>query len=366
MINSTEDIKKFIDDKSFKKIFILCGKKSFVTSGAEVLFKKIITKKQIKLFYKNSELPILEELIEIIKKIKDFKPDLILAVGGGAVIDYAKIANVIDLRPDLVSLIINYSYPFKQKYTKLAVIPTTAGSGAEVTSNAVIYVDGIKHSFESELLIPDNFFLIPEFLISAPNKIKASAGFDAIAQALESLVSIKSNDQSVEYATKSLRVSINSYISFLNDPNLKNATEMSIASNLAGKAISISKTTAPHATSYPFTSLFNISHGHAVGLFFENFFKFNFDNLNKSQTSFNLKKRFDLIFNLFNVENINDFNSKIFLIKKKAKLEDNLKILNINIEESAEKIIKGINLLRLGNNPVKIDGNDILEIITKK
>ena len=366
MINSTEDIKKFIDDKSFKKIFILCGKKSFVTSGAEVLFKKIITKKQIKLFYKNSELPILEELIEIIKKIKDFKPDLILAVGGGAVIDYAKIANVIDLRPDLVSLIINYSYPFKQKYTKLAVIPTTAGSGAEVTSNAVIYVDGIKHSFESELLIPDNFFLIPEFLISAPNKIKASAGFDAIAQALESLVSIKSNDQSVGYATKSLKISINSYISFLNDPNLKNATEMSIASNLAGKAISISKTTAPHATSYPFTSLFNISHGHAVGLFFENFFKFNFDNLNESKTSFVLKKRFDLIFNLFDVENINDFNSKISLIKKKAKLEDNLKILNINIEENAEKIIKGINLLRLGNNPVKIDGNDILKIITKK
>ena len=366
MINSTEDIRKFIDDKSFKKIFILCGKKSFVTSGAEVLFKKIITKKQIKLFYKNSELPILEELIEIIKKIKDFKPDLILAVGGGAVIDYAKIANVIDLRPDLVSLIINYSYPFKQKYTKLAVIPTTAGSGAEVTSNAVIYVDGIKHSFESELLIPDNFFLIPEFLISAPNKIKASAGFDAIAQALESLVSIKSNDQSVGYATKSLKISINSYISFLNDPNLKNATEMSIASNLAGKAISISKTTAPHATSYPFTSLFNISHGHAVGLFFENFFKFNFDNLNESKTSFVLKKRFDLIFNLFDVENINDFNSKISLIKKKAKLEDNLKILNINIEENAEKIIKGINLLRLGNNPVKIDGNDILKIITKK
>tara|TARA_Y100000389_G_scaffold195575_1_gene227192 strand:- start:144 stop:1244 length:1101 start_codon:yes stop_codon:yes gene_type:complete len=366
MINSTEDIRKFIDDKSFKKIFILCGKKSFVTSGAEVLFKKIITKKQIKLFYKNSELPILEELIEIIKKIKDFKPDLILAVGGGAVIDYAKIANVIDLRPDLASLIINYSYPFKQKYTKLAVIPTTAGSGAEVTSNAVIYVDGIKHSFESELLIPDNFFLIPEFLISAPNKIKASAGFDAIAQALESLVSIKSNDQSVGYATKSLKISINSYISFLNDPNLKNATEMSIASNLAGKAISISKTTAPHATSYPFTSLFNISHGHAVGLFFENFFKFNFDNLNESKTSFVLKKRFDLIFNLFDVENINDFNSKISLIKKKAKLEDNLKILNINIEENAEKIIKGINLLRLGNNPVKIDGNDILKIITKK
>ena len=365
MVNSTVDIKKFINDKGFKKIFVLCGKKSFVTSGAENLFKKIITDKEIKLFYKKSELPILEELIEIINDIKNFKPDLILAVGGGAVIDYAKIANVVDVREDLADLIVNYSYPFKKKYTKLTVIPTTAGSGAEVTSNAVIYVEGIKHSFESELLIPDNFFLIPEFLISAPNKIKASAGFDAIAQALESLVSKKSNEQSVEYASKSLRVSVNSFISFVNNPNMKNATEMSIAANLAGKAISISKTTAPHAASYPFTSLFNISHGHAVGLFFERFFKFNYDNLDKSETSFDLKERFDLIFKLFDVPNINDFNSKISLIKKQANLEDDLTKLNIDINQSSENIIKGINLLRLGNNPVKIDGKDIYNIISK-
>ena len=365
MINSTEDIKKFLDDASFKKIFVLCGKKSFVTSGAEVFFKGLLDNKETKLFYKDSELPVLDELINIIKAIKSFKPDLILAVGGGAVIDYAKIANVVDVRNDLADLIVNYSYPFKKKYTKLAVIPTTAGSGAEVTSNAVIYVNDIKHSFESELLIPDNFFLIPEFLISAPNKIKASAGFDAIAQALESLVSKKSNDLSVEYAIKSLRVSINSYIPFLKKPTLKNATEMSIASNLAGKAISISKTTAPHAASYPFTSLFNISHGHAVGLFFESFFKFNFDNLDKSETTFDLKKRFDLIFNLFDVKDINNFNSKIMLLKKQASLEDNLVTLKIDIKQSSEKIIKGINLLRLGNNPVKIDGKDIYNIISK-
>ena len=141
---------------------------------------------------------------------------------------------------------------------------------------------------------------------------------------------------------------------------------MIIASNLAGKAISISKTTAPHATSYPFTSLFNISHGHAVSLFFESFFRFNFDNLIRSETSFNLKKRFELIFNLLNVKNISDFNSKITLMKRKAKLEDNLNILKININQDAEKIIKGINLLRLGNNPIKISESDIYKIITKK
>ena len=365
MVNTTEDIKKYINDKSFKKIFVLCGKKSFITSGAEHLFKNITAEKKIKLFYKKSEIPILEELIEIINNIKNFKPDLILAVGGGAVIDYAKIANVVDVRDDLADLIVKYSYPFKKKYTKLTVIPTTAGSGAEVTSNAVIYVDGIKHSFESELLIPDNFFLIPEFLISAPNKIKASAGFDAIAQALESLVSRKSNDKSVEYASKSLKVSVNSFLSFINDPNMKNSTEMSIASNLAGKAINISKTTAPHAVSYPFTSLFNISHGHAVSLFFEDFFKFSHDNLQKSKTSFDLKKRFDLIFKLFDVTNINDFNSKISFLKTKAHLEDDLIKLKIDIKKNSENIIKGINLLRLGNNPLEINHKDIYEIISK-
>ena len=97
MINSVEDIKKFINDNSFNKIFVLCGKKSFNTSGAEIFFKGSLKNKETRLFYKNSELPVLEELIEIINAIKDFKPDLILAVGGGAVIDYAKIANVVDI-----------------------------------------------------------------------------------------------------------------------------------------------------------------------------------------------------------------------------------------------------------------------------
>ena len=75
-------------------------------------------------------------------------------------------------------------------------------------------------------MVPDYFFLVPEFLISAPNKIKASAGFDALAQALESLISMKSNEKSVEYASKSLKISINSFLSFLNNPTFKNASEM--------------------------------------------------------------------------------------------------------------------------------------------
>jgi alcohol dehydrogenase class IV len=105
------------------------------------------------------------------------------------------------------------------------------------------------------------------------------------------LVSKKSNNQSVEFALKSLKISTKSFIPFLSEPNMKNATEMSIASNLAGKAINISKTTVPHAVSYPFTSLYNIK---------------------------------------------NDI----------------------------DNIITGVNLLRLGNNPVRINDKSILQVIS--
>ena len=118
MINSLNDIEKFISDKSLKKIFILSGKKSFVTSGAENFFKKILKNKEVKFFYKMSEVPTLDELITIIKEIRNYKPNLLLAVGGGTVIDYAKIANVVDLRLNLEELIINYSYPFKKNIYK--------------------------------------------------------------------------------------------------------------------------------------------------------------------------------------------------------------------------------------------------------
>ena len=160
MTNTIDDIRKFIKDKMFNNILILCGKNSFSVSGAEEFFFELKKRQKIKFLTKRSKIPIFEELIEIIKEIKNFKPDLIIAVGGGTIIDYAKMANVVDIREDLKNLIINYSYPFKKKFANLLVIPTTAGSGAEVTSNAVIYLDGIKHSFESELLVPDKFFFL--------------------------------------------------------------------------------------------------------------------------------------------------------------------------------------------------------------
>ena len=74
------------------------------------------------------------------------------------------------------------------------------------------------------------------------------------------------------YAQKSLEFSLKHYVDYLNNPNIENSFYMAMAANFSGKAINISKTTAPHAISYPFTSFYKIPHGHAVSLTLNEFF----------------------------------------------------------------------------------------------
>ena len=135
------------------------------------------------------------------------------------------------------------------------------------------------------------------------------------------------------------------------------------AANLAGKAISISRTTAPHAVSYPFTSIYKISHGHAVSLTLEKFLFFNFKNIDHSNCNFNLKKRYDLIFNLTNTKNIIDLLMFIKKLKLECNLQDDFKKLGIKIEKDYQKIIQHVSLQRLINNPIDIKKNDLKKII---
>ena len=360
---SIDDFRIFLKEEKSNKILIICGENSFKKSGANKLLANLVINKNVEFYFKKFSHPNHIELKEIINQIKSFSPDLIIAIGGGSVLDYAKIANVLTKSEKLEEEIINSNYNAEKKFAKLVAIPTTAGSGAEVTPNAVIYVNKIKYSVEGEKLKPDFFFLIPELVIGATKKIKASAGFDAIAQAIESLISKKSNDVSVDFAKKSLDISLKYFLDYLNNPSNENTSAMCLAANLSGKAISISKTTAPHAVSYPFTSIYDISHGHAVSLTINKFLKFNYQHLSSADCSFDLKNRFQIMFDITKSDNIDMFDKYLENLKNEAKLENNFFTLGIDINNNYEKIISGVNILRLSNNPIKLNPNDLKKII---
>ena len=140
---------------------------------------------------------------------------------------------------------------------------------------------------------------------------------------------------------------------------------MSLGAMYSGKAINIAKTTAPHAISYPFTSLYGLSHGHAVSLTLEKFIKFNFENLKYSHANFNLKDRYNILFKIFNVKDIVELTNKINSLKKKSNLEDDFNNLNIDIKNDYGKIINAVNIKRLANNPIKLLKRDLKNILLK-
>jgi len=125
-------------------------------------------------------------------------------------------------------------------------------------------------------------------------------------------------------------------------------------SNLSGKAINISKTTAPHAMSYYLTTFHDIPHGEAVAMNIEPFIKMNFDSIREE----NKVK----LLEIFGVSTKNEFISSIKLLKLKLGLKSDLSsVRNLNINTYSSFI----NIERLKNNPVELNINDILNIIKK-
>ena len=364
-ITNLKDIENFLLKSKFKNVLIIGGSISYNACG----FKKIIMNKKynfkINYFFKKKKIPEFNELIEIIDLIENLSPDLIIAVGGGSVLDYSKIASSIVKSKDLQNQIQEGSYKLKKRNLKLLNIPTTAGSGAEVTSTAVIYTNNKKYSVEGLEIRPDYFFLVPELLKSNNFITTSASGLDCIAQALESLFALRSTDKSVEYALKSLEISLPNFGHYLKKPNTDNSAKMLIASNLSGEAINISRTIAPHALSYPFTSLYGLPHGQAVFITLKEIMKFNSDYRKNANVNFNFNLRLEKLLKITKSNNEKFFFEYLDNLKKLSNLDFNLKNFGIDIQNDYRKILDGVNLKRLGNNPVKIDEKAIKKILMK-
>ena len=353
-----------VKKKKIKNILIITGKKSFNFSG----FKKLEIYKNFKsiinIFYKKNEIPEINELKFIIKKINIINPDLIIALGGGCAIDYAKLANGLHNIKNLERKIKSGTLKLHSKKTRLLAIPTTAGSGAEVTEFSVLYIDKIKHSVEHNFLKPDFYSLVPKLVINSPKIVRSSSGFDAIAQAAESIFSKKANIQSLKYSSKSLKHSIKHFLEFVNNPNINNASHMLLAANFSGKAINIAKTNAPHALSYLFTSKYKIPHGIAVSIFFTEIINLYYSNANK-RNNLNLIKKFNLFFKLIKKSNIQGFNILFhqFFFESDIKKYLDKALKKINYHNNSKFYY---NLNRLKNSPIKILEDNINRLYLDK
>jgi len=354
LAKSNLNLLKFFNKSKNKKILIISGKKSF---PREVL-REVLNRNNIYIYLKKNKDPEFKEFQVLRKLFLKLNPDIILGIGGGSVLDLSKVlfaSRNIKKSNDIFKKKLSTLYKDKKE---IVLLPTTAGSGAEATNFSVMYLRKKKFSI-SYTIKKKKIFLISDLVINNPKKTKGPSATDTLCQSVESILSINANLRSFSYAKKSLNLFLRNYKNYFKSPNSYNSSQMQLASYYSGKAINISKTTGPHALSYYLSTNHNVPHGYAVSIFLVKFLFFNYNFMGNNKI---LKKKFILIFKIFNVRNLKSLMKKIQEIFKI--LYNGKNINNILKRVNKKKLIKSVNIQRLKNNPIEVKKSDLVKIVS--
>lgn len=221
--------------------------------------------------------PSCDEVQAVVDRFKSMDAELIIAIGGGSVMDTAKLASV--LLTDEYTVRDLLADPTKAvKCIKTLMIPTTAGTGSEATPNSIVLVPEkqMKVGIVNDLMIADYVILDAVMIKKLPRKIAAATEIDALSHAIECYTSNKANPFSNMFALESLDLIMNNIEEACNNPDAMEAkNSMLIASFYAGVAIATSGTTAVHALSYPLGGKYHVPHGVSNAIMLLPVMKFN-------------------------------------------------------------------------------------------
>ena len=242
--------------------------------------------------------PTQKDLIKSLQKIGGNNVDLIIAFGGGSGMDLAKgISAFHDIRKNASYTINEITDSIKSKkyihneYTDIIAVPSTAGTGAEVTQWATIWDENgpAKFSVDQPGLKPKIALIVPDLTLSLPIKMTLSTGLDAMCQAIESYWSKHTTPIVQEIAYRAIELVMQNLRKAVENPDNINIREnLCKASVLGGLAFSQTRTTACHSISYPLTSLHNIPHGLAASITLDPVGKINRGNFPNDEALFGL------------------------------------------------------------------------------
>ena len=367
-------------DNYFNPVKVICGENSLMTipsllsnivsENKNVLiiswntdifkmeaFENINTKYNAYFKCFNESNPTVEQLFDLYLETKDINPEVVIAVGGGSVMDVGKSLccfynNKIDTVEEMRQMIVYKS--FGRPSAKWIGVPTTSGTGSEVTCWATIWdpSQNAKRSVESI----DNYayaaVVDTELTKNMPVKLAVSSALDAVAHAVESYWANASNVVSRSHALGAIK-KIMYHIDELIDGNNDAHKYMAEGSMLAGLAFSNTKTTACHSISYPLTMKYNIPHGIAVSMLIAPVLKINFDYILDA----------DVLLEALGVKSADEFEKRITEILKRAEIPATLEEWNVLYDDIKELAKLGITKGRADNNPVNLTEEKIENIL---
>jgi len=306
-----------------------------------------------------------DEMMNAILAEAKRKPfERIFAIGGGTVLDIAKLLvlkdvdNVVNAFEKTVPLI---------KEKELIAVPTTCGTGSEVTNITIAEIKSkqTKMGLAVDQLIPDDAVLIPELLKGLPYKFYIYSSIDALIHAIEAYVSPKANAYTRMYSIQAIETIMEIYKGILDKGEtyrFERLEDMAIASNLAGIAFGNAGVGAVHALSYPLGGMYHVPHGEANYQFFTEVFKL----YNQKNPEGRIKGVNSLLANILDVdeEQVYDEVERVLgqLLSKNPLRSYGMK--TSEVETFTVSVLEGQQRL-LANNYVELTGEDIQGIYTR-
>lgn len=216
-----------------------------------------------------------EKIDQMAKEMKKYTFDRIIAFGGGSIVDICKIL-ALDVPEHSIDLFEGKVAPVKKK--KLVVVPTTCGTGSEVTNVSIAELKSkhIKKGLAVEETYADDAVLVPEGVSGLPYPFFVTSSIDALIHAIESYLSPKASPYTEMYSLKAIEMIMTGYKKIVEngpDSRLSDLKTYVLAANYAGIAFGTAGCAAVHALSYSIGGEFHVAHGEANYQFFTEVFK---------------------------------------------------------------------------------------------
>lgn len=369
-----ENIPHELKSLGAKKILILTDK-TLEKIGTLQILVDAISCKDIEIAGIYTDIPTdssIDVINEIVKMYKELNCEAIIALGGGSVIDTAKGTRMVlaQEKENIMDLagceLITYG-----KHIPFVAIPTTSGTGSEVTLVAVILnkLQNIKMEFISYYLVPDVAVLDPRMTLTLPKKITASTGIDALCHAVEGYTCLQKNPISDAYATSAIEIIRDNLVETVkNGSDKKLRLAMANASLMAGIAFSNSMVGMIHAIGHSVGAVSRVPHGDAMSILMPHCMRFNKEKLEAEYAKLLLYIAGEEVY--VNTPNEKKADKTIEYIEEMIKELNEIAGLPIKLSEANVKkedfeaiAKKSLNDGAIIVNPKHVDYNDVIKIL---
>lgn len=279
LVFGNDSLLQFYSDyanSGYKRLFLLSIPvlQDVLLSGIENL-KALGT--EVYIYDRIANEPTFQEVEQILGLARDFRADSVVGIGGGSVLDSAKLVAAQLYNNQLIHEVIGIGN-LKERKTYLACLPSTSGTGSEVSPNAIFLdeKDNEKKGVISPFLVPDAAYIDPQLTVGVPPAVTAATGIDAFAHCLEAYVNRFAHPVTDQFALKGMKLIFQNLKKAFDDGNnLEARANVALGSVYGGMCLGPVNTTAVHALAYPLGSKYKIAHGLSNALMLPYVLEFN-------------------------------------------------------------------------------------------